>query len=181
MWPAEVSIGENAIEDTIQAWLTAHQQYAIALVPLVAFAEACVGVGLFVSSIILVVVCSFLYAEQIAPLAHILPLAFTGALAADQSGFYLGRTAGPHLHHSAFARRHRTKLEKTESLIRRYGWGAILIGRFIPAIRSLVPALTGISGLGRRQFLLVDLAACLLWTTGLALIVVGVDAVLSAP
>ncbi|XOV88053.1 MAG: DedA family protein [Pseudomonadota bacterium] len=143
--------------------------------PVVAFAEACVGVGLFVSSIFLVVLCSFLYTEQLATFSHMLMLAFAGAFAADQSGFHLGRVAGPHLHQSTFAKRHRLKLDRAESLIRQFGWGAILIGRFIPAIRSLVPALTGISGLAPRQFLLVDLGACLLWTTGLGLIVIGVE------
>lgn len=58
--------------------------------PAAAFAEACLGVGLFFSSFILVATCSYLYTAEIATLAQMLPLAFAGALLGDHSGFYMG-------------------------------------------------------------------------------------------
>ena len=65
-------------------------------------------------------------------------------------------------------------LSRAERLVRRFGWGAILIGRFIPAIRSLVPAITGVSGFPRARYSAFDLVACMLWSAGLALILTGV-------
>jgi len=144
-------------------------------VPLAAFSEACIGLGLFVSALILVVVCSFLYTEQIAGLHLLLPLAFLGAFSGDHFGYYVGRWIGPSLPGSRFGQRYATRIGQAEALIRRWGWGAIMIGRFLPAIRSIIPAMTGVSGFGRLRYTIFDTAACLLWMTGLALILVGVE------
>ena len=143
--------------------------------PAVAFAEACLGIGLFVPSVILVGICSYLYTEQIATLGQILPLAFAGALLGDHGGFYVGRWIGPNLHRSDFGRRHAARISKADALIGKWGWGAIMVGRFLPAIRSIIPALTGISGFARLRYTLFDALACLLWVSGLALILFGVD------
>jgi membrane-associated protein len=53
-----------------------------------------------------------------------------------------------------------------------------MIGRFIPAIRSIIPALTGISGFGRLRYTVFDTVACLAWVGGLALILLGVGEML---
>jgi membrane-associated protein len=147
-------------------------------VPAAAFAEACIGVGIFFSSFILVAIGSYLYTEQVATLRQILPLAFAGALLGDHSGFYVGRWIGPRLHRSEFGRRHAGRIAKADDLIVRWGWGAILVGRFLPAIRSIVPAIAGVAGFGRVRYALFDLLACGLWVGGLALILLGVDEVL---
>lgn len=169
---------ESSIVDWIVDWLNAHRALAIYAVPVAAFSEACIGVGLFFSSFILVAICSWLYSEQIATLWQILPLAFAGALVGDHSGYYVGRWIGPGLHGSAFGRRHAARLGRADDLVLRWGSGAILIGRFIPAIRSIVPALTGVAGFGRLRYSAFDTFACLLWVSGLALILLGVDEIL---
>jgi membrane-associated protein len=173
-------VPEAEIETALADWLTAQRGFAIYAVPAAAFAEACLGLGIFVSSFILVAICSYLYTEQIATLAQILPLAFAGALLGDHSGFYVGRWIGPRLHGSAFGRRHAKRLAKADALVIRWGWGAIMVGRFLPAIRSIIPALAGVSGFGRLRYTLADTFACLLWVSGLALILLGIDEILFA-
>ncbi|MDZ7684586.1 MAG: hypothetical protein U5O39_05930 [Gammaproteobacteria bacterium] len=74
--------------------------------PVAAFSEACIGLGLFVSALILVVICSFLYTEQLAGLHLLLPLAFLGAFSGDHLGYYVGRWIGPSLHRSRFGQRY---------------------------------------------------------------------------
>ncbi|MEX2332751.1 MAG: VTT domain-containing protein [Pseudohongiella sp.] len=121
---------------------------------------------------------SVLLANEIATLAQIVPLALGGALLGDHVGFYSGRWIGPRFHHFAFAQKHRAKLQKSELMIIKYGPYAIFIGRFIPAIRSLVPALLGISGFNARRYSLLDLAACLLWSVCLGLILWAIQNVI---
>jgi membrane-associated protein len=158
--------------------LNAQRDQAIYAVPAAAFAEACIGIGIFFPSVILVVVCSYLYGEGLATLGELLPLALAGALAGDHAGFYAGRWLGPRLHESSFGRRHAARIARADALVLDWGWGAIMVGRFLPAIRSVIPAMTGISGFGRVRYALFDLLACLLWVTGLALILLGVDELL---
>ncbi len=147
--------------------------------PLIAFLEAFVGIGLFVSGVILLSVCTILYVEQIATLEQMLPLAFCGALLSDHSGYYIGRLVGPRFHHTQFAIKRAKLLEKAEANIRKYGVMAIFIGRFMTPIRSIVPLLTGVSGMARAKYTLSDVLACGLWTSALGLLVVGLDKIWS--
>ncbi len=133
------------------------------------------GVGLFVSGVILLSVCTILYAEQIATLEQMLPLAFLGALLSDHSGYYIGRLMGPKFHHTTFARKRATILEKAEKNIVKYGPFAIFFGRFLTPIRSIVPLLTGVSGMGRLKYSAYDCVSCTVWALCLGLLVVGLD------
>lgn len=143
--------------------------------PAFAFLEAFVGIGLFISGAILLSVCTILYVEGIATLPQMLPLAFLGALLSDQSGFYIGRFMGPRFHHTAFATKRAKVLKKAEQSIVKYGVFAIFIGRFVTPIRSVVPLVTGVSGMARARYTAFDFIACALWTVCLGLLVVGID------
>lgn len=154
-------------------WAQQHQQYALLLVPLFAFMETCIGVGLFVSSLFLVIVCSLFYAEGWASMTQMAVLAMLGSSLGDHVGFYVGRRIGPGMHSLRLVKKHQDRWDKTEALVRRFGPYAIFIGRFIPAIRSLIPAMLGISRFSRLRYSLLDLSACGLWALGLAAIVLG--------
>ncbi|MGK0337568.1 MAG: membrane-associated protein [Candidatus Azotimanducaceae bacterium] len=160
-------------------WLRDNQEYALIIVPVIAFLEAFVGIGIFVSGIILLSVCTLMYTEQIATLPQMLPLAILGATIADHSGYYLGLWLGPRFHHTAFASKRRKFIDRSENMIRRFGGYAIIFGRLMTAIRSLVPLLVGVSGMPRWKYTLLDLTACAIWTTGLGLLVVGLDNLIS--
>lgn len=107
-----------------------------------------------------------------------LPLAFIGALVGDHSGFWLGKFIGPNFHQSKFANKYQGKVEKAEDMIRRRGYWAIFIGRLIPAIRSLIPLITGISGMSKTKYFIFDGLACLLWSSLLGILIVGIDQVI---
>jgi membrane-associated protein len=156
-------------------WLESNRDQALWLVPLLAFAEAAVGLGLFVSGVLLVTAATILYTQGLVDLPQIIALAWAGALLGDHSGFLTGRHFGPRFHHLRLAQRYRQNLLKAEAMVQRHGAAAIFIGRFVPAIRSVVPVLVGISGFARLRYLLVDALACLLWALALAAIVAGLD------
>jgi membrane-associated protein len=166
------------IESFILDWLDSNRDYAIALVPLLAFAESCVGVGLVISGALLLLVASTLYSNGIAGLEVLLPLAFFGALIGDHAGYYFGRSLGARFHQIGLIKKYQANVAKAEGLIRRYGSAAIFIGRFIPAIRSIIPALVGASGIKRLRYSLVDALACLFWVMAFAAILMGINEIL---
>lgn len=143
-----------------------------------AFAEACVGIGLLISGAILVAIGSVLLANDIASLSQIVPLAMAGALLGDHAGFYTGRWVGPRFHRFSFAQKYRAKLHTSEVMIIKYGSYAIFIGRFIPAIRSLIPAMLGISGFSAARYSALDVGACLLWSACLGVILWAIENVI---
>lgn len=146
--------------------------------PLFAYLEAFVGIGLFISGAILLSVCTFLYVEQIATLQHMLPLAFLGALLSDHSGYYLGRHIGSRFHQTSFAVKRARQLKKAEQNIARYGVFGIFIGRFLTPIRSIVPLVTGVSGMARFRYSAFDFMACATWAVCLGVLVIGIDKLL---
>jgi len=147
-------------------------------VPAIAFLEAFPGIGIFVSGAILLSVCTVLYTQGVATLEQMLPLAFLGATVADHSGYYLGRWIGPGFHHTGFAIKRKALFDRTEAMFLKHGETAIIIGRLMTAIRSVIPLLTGISGLSPARYTIYDLIACTIWTTGLGLLVIGLDGLL---
>ena len=147
------------------------------LIPVFAFAEACIGIGLLVSGIFLLAVCSLVFDQQLASLPLTTLLAFSGALLGDHVGFYAGRKIGPGVHKFGFVKKREVSFAKAEQLINYYGPFAVFIGRFIPGIRSIIPALLGISGFAKIKYSVLDSLACLLWSLALAAIVVGLETV----
>jgi len=157
----------------VNDWLASHEALALWLVPAFAFLEACFGIGIFVSGAFLVLVSSMVLARELAPIEGIVLLGFCGAVAGDHVGFHIGRWLGPRFHHLGLVQRNRNKIEKAENLIRGRGAVAIFVGRFIPAIRSLIPAMLGISGFRPWRYTLLDLCACAIWALALGVIVTG--------
>jgi membrane-associated protein len=166
------------IDEIFLDWLSANQKHAWMVIPVLAFLEACPGLGLLASGIILLSVSTILYTEQIVSIYQIMPLAFAGACLSDHLGFYLGRWFGPKFHHTAFAKKQTVRLQKGEAFIIKYGATAIIVGRLMTAVRSLVPMMVGISGTDRVRFTLIDVLACAIWSAGLGLLVVGLDSVI---
>ncbi|HAU14181.1 MAG TPA: hypothetical protein DCS92_10755 [Gammaproteobacteria bacterium] len=151
--------------------IEANQGSAVLLIPILAFAEACFGIGLFISGAFLVIVSSILYFTEVSSLPLICGLAMLGATAGDHVGFYVGYFLGPRLAQTRFAERHHAAIVRANAMIARYGAFTIFIGRFVPAIRSLLPAMIGITGFSRRVYSLLDALACCLWATALGAIV----------
>ena len=159
--------------ESFLSWAEQNQDWALLIVPMLAFMETCFGIGLFVSSLGTVVICSVLYSQGWATLASMSVLGMLGSSAGDHLGYYLGRAFGENLKGTKWAQKHQKALSRTENLVERYGVFAIFIGRFIPAIRSLIPAMLGISEFRRLRYSILDLMACGLWALGLAGIVIA--------
>lgn len=74
--------------------------------------------------------------------------------------------------------RYAESIAKGEEVTRKFGSMAIFIGRFVPAIRSLIPALMGLSGFNRIRYSLFDAIACLLWAIALGVLATGLETVI---
>ena len=152
--------------------LPAH--WGMGVIFVLAFLEACPGLGLFISGVLLLATATALYTNNVLSLEQIAMWAFAGAILADHLGYYLGRFVGPRFHHTDFAQRHTERIAKTERLLRRFGLAAIPVGRLIPAVRSITPMLLGLSGISRVYFSLVDVLACAFWATALGALASGI-------
>ncbi|MDH6120362.1 DedA family protein [Kitasatospora sp. GAS204B] len=96
---------------------------------------------------------------------QVLLCAAVGAIAGAQLGFMIGRHGGQAL----LSRSRSTRLKRTavrsEELLERYGQRkAIVLGRFIPLVRSVLAPLAGALRVPVRTFTLWQVVGGLLWT-----------------
>jgi len=156
-------------------FLSANPQLGLVMIVGLGFIEACPGIGLFVSGVILFGVASFLFVEDLYSIVQIVPCAMLGGFLADQFGYWLGRKLGPNLKDSTMMRPHASRLDRAEILIRRFGPLAAVGGRFLTMIRSVVPLLLGMAGLSWPSYLLWDLIAVSIWGLGFVLLLGGLS------
>ena len=85
------------------------------------------------------------------------------AFLSDQVGFVLGRRFGrPYLtrRRSAFIRR---AVERTERFYELFGWWSVVVARYVPVVRSLLPPVAGIGGMAYGRFLTANLVGAVGW------------------
>ncbi|WP_099332920.1 DedA family protein [Actinomyces minihominis] len=92
----------------------------------------------------------------------ILIAAFLGS----QVGYFLGKRYGRGLFKDD-ARILKTEyVEQSEAFFARYGGRALVIGRFVPFVRTFVPLVAGIAKYPYRKFLAYSMTGALLWGAG---------------
>lgn len=87
------------------------------------------------------------------------------AVAGDSIGYYLGRRFGDRLRDSKVVRKvGQQHWDKATDLLRRRGAWAVFAARFMPVVRTLVPAAAGASKLEYRRFLPASIAGAVCWS-----------------
>jgi membrane-associated protein len=106
------------------------------------------------------------------PLGWLLVAAAVGAIIGAQVGHELGRRAGPALFTRPESRLFRpSHVERTRAVLDRYGAGrAVVLGRFVPIVRTFLNPLVGAAGMSVRSFATWNVVGGLVWTVGLILL-----------
>ena len=115
-------------------WISQNPEYGSLSIGLVGFFESFILVGTFWPSIILLLVAMALN-EAGLNIVILSIYAGLGSLIGDVLSYYLGLSLGPQIKKTNFLKKRETQINKTEPFITKYGWGAVFLGRFMPAIR----------------------------------------------
>ena len=102
------------------------------------------------------------------PLVAAIGLVFFAAVAGSEIGYWLGHKLGPRV----FNREdtwffNKNVVEKSKEFYKQYGSRAIILARFIPVLRALVPLTVGMSDFGWRRYLVYNIAGAFAWVAGL--------------
>ena len=110
------------------------------------------------------------------PLPMMIVAAILGAIIGDSIGYAIGKRWGHQMLHGTIGRlpivRHELHrhLESATSFVRKRGPHAVFIGRFTPALRVLVPGLSGMAELPYPTFLLYNVLGAVVWGTTFAVL-----------
>lgn len=85
----------------------------------------------------------------------------------DQVGYALGRHFGRPYLDKREGKWLRSAIAKSEAFYNAWGWWAVVISRFMPWARVIVPAIAGISRMNYYQFFSANLVGAITWGTGL--------------
>ena len=162
--------------ESIQNFLLNNPGYAWLAVFILAFLESMVITGSIFPSIVLFSVCVYLFDQQILGLYLIAPIAMIGAHLGDLGGFLVGKYSGEKVLSLTFFQKRTALIDKATSAADRFGPLAVVIGRFTPAIRAIMPFFLGLTRLELKRFYFADLIACLAWGIALILMLKGVQA-----
>ncbi|MFL4473225.1 VTT domain-containing protein [Paeniglutamicibacter sp. MACA_103] len=98
-------------------------------------------------------------------------LIFVSAFVGDQTGYLIGRKAGPPIFNKPDSRLFRQEyVEKAHAFFERFGGRAVVLARFVPIVRTFVPVIAGVARMSYRVFVLYNLLGALLWGVGVTLL-----------
>jgi membrane-associated protein len=94
---------------------------------------------------------------------------FLAAAAGDQVGYWLGHRFGRRMFKDDAKILKTSRLVETERFFERYGGASLVLGRFVPVVRTYVPLAAGSAGYRYRRFLVWNLTGAFLWAVGVTL------------
>jgi membrane protein DedA with SNARE-associated domain len=158
-----------------------HQAWAGLLIFLFTFGESLFIVGLFLPATVMLFATGTLIGSGTISASPILLWGFAGAVVGDAVSFWLGRWLGPKMLRHKYLNSHRRHVARARLFFYRFGFLAVLLGRFLGPLRSLVPTVAGGMGMPELRFQLANIISAALWMPALLapgyLAAISVDAV----
>jgi membrane-associated protein len=157
-----------ALDQTVATLAAQYGEWVYAILFVIIFAET----GL--------VVCPFLPGDSILFIAgtvvavanlnvHVLVVVLiVAAVLGDSVNYGVGHYIGPKAFQRPDSRWFRQEyLRRTQAFYDKYGGLTIIIGRFVPIIRTFAPFLAGVAGMSYRRFLCFNVVGGCLWISSL--------------
>ena len=149
--------------DNTLAWVGNHPVLAGVLFFAIAFADALIVVGAVVPALPLLIAVGVLIGMGEVSGAYAVACLALGAFAGDTLSYWIGWRWGQRLHGFWPFRRYPQLLGRGEILFRRNALTAILVARYVGAVRPFVPAIAGMSKMRPSRYLVISAVACLSW------------------
>jgi len=92
----------------------------------------------------------------------------SAAILGDAVNYTVGRTVGERALGWEQSRWfNRAAFERTQRFYARYGAITIIVGRFLPFVRTFAPFVAGVARMDRRRFVICNVLGALIWVVGL--------------
>lgn len=92
------------------------------------------------------------------------------AFAGNVAGYEIGRAIGPRLYARDGRILKRKYFDETIAFFDKYGNKALVIGRFVPIVRTFITVVAGVGNMPRRRFFTWSAVGAVLWATGVTVL-----------
>jgi membrane-associated protein len=94
-----------------------------------------------------------------------LALLVFAAFAGNTVNYSVGRYIGPRVFTGSFRLLNKAYLDRAHAFFEEYGGKAVVLGRFVPIVRTFVPFVAGAAQMTRVSFVLYNLAGAAAWVS----------------
>lgn len=137
------------------------------------FAECGLLVGFFLPGDSLLFTAGLFVATGIiaAPLWLVCTLLVISALLGNLSGYWIGRKAGPAIFNKPDSRLFKREyVDKTQAFFDKYGARAIVLGRFVPVVRTFITVMAGVGQMKPGRYVTYSFVGGVAWAAGVTLL-----------
>jgi membrane-associated protein len=156
--------------DTIIAWLG---PWALVGLAAIVFAECGLLLGFFLPGDSLLFTAGLFVANGAigAPLWLVCLVLVVAAVLGNACGYWIGRAAGPAIFDKPRSRLFNpAHVLKTQEFFDKYGNRAIVLGRFVPVVRTFITVMAGVGRMEPKRYLTYSLIGGVAWAAGVTLL-----------
>ena len=156
--------------DVIITWLGPWVLVGLALI---IFAECGLLLGFFLPGDSLLFTAGVFVATGsiVYPLWLVCLILVVAAFIGNVCGFYIGRAAGPAIFDRPKSRLFKPEhVAKTHEFFERYGNRAIVLGRFVPIVRTFITVMAGVAKMDPKRYLLYSAIGGVAWAAGVTIL-----------
>ena len=142
-------------------------------IALILFAECGLLVGFFLPGDTLLFAAGVLVKKGTfdQPLWLVIAIEMGAAIAGNMVGYEIGRRGGPAVFNKPDSRLFKPEyVERTQAFFDRYGPLAIVLGRFVPVVRTFITVMAGAGRMSYRTYAVYTVIGGILWTAAITLL-----------
>ncbi len=143
--------------------LKTHSLYVYFFIFLVSFSESFAFVGLVVPGAVFAVSAGYLAYKGYFNLYLLMFAGAMGAIGADVASYYLGKVYGYRLEKSRWYEKYMDYFEAGKSFFKKHGGKSVFLGRFVGALRPVIPFLAGMLEMNSVSFYFWAVTSGILW------------------
>ena len=157
-----------ALDQTVAELAAQYGHWLYALLFLVIFAETGLVVFPFLPGDSILFIAGTVVATAELNI-HVLAVTLViAAVLGDSVNYSVGHFIGPKVFHRPDSRWFKqAHLRRTQAFYDRYGGVTIIIGRFVPIVRTFAPFLAGVAGMTYQRFLSFNIVGAIAWIASL--------------
>ena len=157
-----------ALDKTLAALAAEYGTWLYAILFAVIFAETGLVVTPFLPGDSLLFIAATVAAGTALNVHLLVGLLILAAILGDSVNYAIGNFIGPRVFDKPDSRWFKQEyLRRTQAFYDKYGAVTIVIGRFVPIIRTFAPFLAGVAGMSYRRFLAYNVIGAIVWVASL--------------
>ncbi|HVN35949.1 MAG TPA: DedA family protein [Casimicrobiaceae bacterium] len=157
-----------ALDRTVAQMAAQHGQWLYLILFLVIFAETGLVVFPFLPGDSILFIAGTVVATADLNVHLLVAVLIAAAILGDTINYSIGHYIGPRAFEKPDSRWFRQEhLRRTQAFYDRYGGVTIIIGRFVPIIRTFAPFLAGVAGMTYARFLSFNVIGAVAWIASL--------------